>query len=112
MKCRLCNSKNTRVTSTDQRANNVIKRYCRCLDCGCKFRTVERYEVSKPVMPLDFTPLRGCKNPNSTLTVNDVLTIRRLHQNGLTNGQLALRFKQNRSTISRIINYKTYCNIK
>jgi hypothetical protein len=38
--------------------------------------------------------------------------IRHLHQKGLSNGQLAIRFHQDRSTISRIINYKTYRNIK
>ena len=48
----------------------------------------------------------------STLTTEDVLMIRHLHQTGLSNGQLAIRFHQDRSTISRIINYKTYRNIK
>jgi hypothetical protein len=112
MNCRSCNSFNTRVTCTDKIHPEVVKRYCRCLDCGSKFRTVERYEVPKPKMPADFSPKEGCDHPMSTLTERDVLMIRHLHQQGLSNGQLAIRFNQNRSTISRIINYKTYSNIK
>jgi IS30 family transposase len=63
-------------------------------------------------MPVDFSPRKGCEHGLSRLTTQDVLMIRHLHQTGLTNGQLAIRFDQNRSTISRIINYKTYANIK
>lgn len=112
MNCRSCNSTNTRVTCTDKFHPEVVKRYCRCLDCGCRFRTIERYEVAKPKMPPDFSPRKACDNPMSTLTEHDVLMIRHLHQQGLTNGQLAIRFNQNRSTISRIVNYKTYSSIK
>jgi len=46
------------------------------------------------------------------LTDNDVLIIRHLHQKGLSNGQIAIRYDTARSTISRIVNYKTYTNIK
>jgi IS30 family transposase len=63
-------------------------------------------------MPDDFSPRKACANPKSNLTEQQVLMIRHLHQKGLSNGQLAIRFNQNRSTISRIINYKTYSSIK
>jgi hypothetical protein len=89
----------------------VTRRYCRCLDCGSKFRTVERYEVAKPVPLKPYKPI-GTRNGNSFLTDNDVLMIRHLHQKGLTNGQIAIRYDTARSTISRIVNYKTYTNIK
>jgi transcriptional regulator NrdR family protein len=112
MRCRSCNSENTRVTCTDKDNPEFVKRYCRCLDCAFRFRTVERYEVLKPKMPIGFSPNKACDNPMSTLTKQDVLMIRHLHQKGLSNGQLAIRFKQNRSTISRIVNYKTYASIK
>jgi len=56
--------------------------------------------------------LRGSAHTNSFLSDEDVLMIRHLHQKGLSNGQIAIRYGANRSTISRIINYKTYANIK
>ena len=111
MNCRQCNSSNTRVTCTEHVGSEVTKRYCRCLDCGAKFRTVERYEIAKPI-PLEPYRPTGTSNGNSTLTKRDVLMIRHLHQKGLSNGQIAIRYDQNRSTISRIVNYKTYTNIK
>ena len=111
MICRQCSSSNTRVTCTDHIGPEVTRRYCRCLDCGHKYRTVERYEVAKPIPLKAYKPV-GTKNGNSFLTDNDVLMIRHLHQKGLSNGQIALRYDTNRSTISRIVNYKTYINIK
>jgi hypothetical protein len=72
---------------------------------------VERYEIAKPI-PLEPYVLRGSANGNSFLNDSDVLMIRHLHQKGLSNGQIAIRYGANRSTISRIINYKTYANIK
>jgi hypothetical protein len=111
MRCRSCNSSNTRVTCTDHLQPDLTKRYCRCLDCGCKFRTVERYEIAKPI-PLKPHVLTGVSNGNSFLTNDDILMIRRLHQQGLSNAQIAIRYGSNRSTISRIVNYKTYLNVK
>jgi len=42
MKCPKCHSKNTRVGTTEGH-ENFTKRYCKCLDCGSKFRTMEKY---------------------------------------------------------------------
>ena len=111
MNCRSCNSTNTRVTCTDKLTPEVVKRYCRCLDCGTKFRTVERYEVAKPI-PIHLYKAEGTANGQSRLNENEVQMIRHLHQTGLSNGQLAIRFGHNRSTISRIVNYKSYLNLK
>jgi len=110
MRCRACNSRNTRVTSTDQLDNLVTKRYCRCLDCKAKFRTVERYEVAKPI-PLEPYSMLGHDNPNSKLNPTQVLTIRKLHQQGYSNGKIAIKLDVNSSTICRIVNYKTYKNV-
>lgn len=41
LQCPECNSENTKVYSTRQRADRVI-RYRRCLDCDHKFSTVEQ----------------------------------------------------------------------
>ena len=110
MNCRACNSTNTRVTCTEQ-AGDVANRWCRCLDCKSKFKTIERYAVAKPI-PLDPHVLRGDKNPNAKLNAIQVQTVRHLHQQGYSNGQIALRLKMHRSTICKIVNYKTYKNIK
>lgn len=109
MKCRHCDSINTRVTCTE-RNDNFTKRYCRCLDCGTRYRTVERYEVAKP-SPLVPKSLPGPRNPNSKLNEIEVKMIRHLHQKGCSNGQIALRMSVNRSTICKIVNYKTYKEI-
>ena len=42
MKCPECKSTNTRVGTTEGRGE-FTKRYCKCLDCKAKFRTIERY---------------------------------------------------------------------
>jgi hypothetical protein len=110
MRCRACNSFNTRVTSTDQLDVLVTKRYCRCLDCKTKFRTVERYEVAKPI-PLEPWAMHGSDNPNSKLNPVQVQIARQLHQQGHSNGQIAIKLKVNPSTVCRIVNYKTYKNV-
>ena len=44
MKCPECNSKKTRVSSTDAHPiEDFTKRYCRCLSCGISFITIEKY---------------------------------------------------------------------
>jgi hypothetical protein len=110
MKCRVCNSANTRVTSTDHYNDLVTKRYCRCLDCGLKFRTVERYEIAKPI-PLESSLAGRTAHFNSKLTPFQIQAIRNLHQNGYSNGQIALKLKMHRSTICKIVNYKTFKNV-
>jgi hypothetical protein len=110
MRCRACNSRNTRVTTTDRLDDLVTKRYCRCLDCKTKFRTVERYEVAKPI-PLEPCAMHGSNNPKSKLNPMQIQTIRQLHQQGYSNGQIAIKVQVNSSTICRIVNYKTYKNV-
>ena len=110
MRCRACNSRNTRVTTTDRLNNLVTKRYCRCLDCKTRFQTVERYAISKPI-PLEPSALHGSNNPKSKLNPMQIQTIRQLHQQGYSNGQIAIKLQVNSSTICRIVNYKTYKNV-
>tara|TARA_A100000172_G_C2942447_1_gene76126 strand:- start:40 stop:333 length:294 start_codon:yes stop_codon:yes gene_type:complete len=49
MQCPKCKSKNTRVGTTEGHGA-FTKRYCKCLDCGLKFRTIEKYfnAIEKP----------------------------------------------------------------
>jgi len=47
MKCPECNSKKTKVSSTDPHPlEDFTKRYCKCLDCGTCFTTIEKYANS------------------------------------------------------------------
>lgn len=48
MKCPKCHSKETRVTCTehhDKGSKTYTKRYCRCLDCESRFRTIEEETI-------------------------------------------------------------------
>ena len=42
MQCPECKSTNTRVGTTEGHGD-FTKRYCKCLDCNSKFRTIEKY---------------------------------------------------------------------
>jgi hypothetical protein len=46
MKCRSCNSLNTRVTVTEHKLTET-RRYCRCLDCKAHYQTTETYAIIK-----------------------------------------------------------------
>ncbi len=49
MQCPECKSKETRVSCTEDHGD-FTKRYCKCLDCASKFKTIEKYltKTSKP----------------------------------------------------------------
>jgi len=42
MQCPECKSKETRVSCTEDHGD-FTKRYCRCLECKFRFRTIEKY---------------------------------------------------------------------
>ena len=109
MNCRKCSSKRTRVTCTEHK-EHITVRYCRCLNCGEKFKTIERYAHTKR-MPMKCNPQRVCANGLSFLEPTDVLWIRNQHELGKTNAEIAAQLKCDRSMISRIVNYKTYKDV-
>lgn len=97
MRCRACNSRQTRVSSTDVYDDHQ-RRYIRCLDCGSQFITIERYSKPKPG-PKPGAPrrninygLKGETNHRSVLTDSDVYAIRQAYDQGLTYGQVKARF--------------------
>jgi len=114
MRCRSCSSSNTRVTCTEHHGNET-KRYCRCLDCGAKYRTIERYEQPKP------GPAKGGRRPGivargsshgmSILTEENVLDIRKMHRNGKTYKQISEVYGMSSSYISKIVNYKQWKHV-
>ena len=46
MKCPNCKSTETRVGTTEGHGD-FTKRYCKCLKCGSKFKTIEKYSNKK-----------------------------------------------------------------
>lgn len=110
MKCRNCSSSNTRITVTEHK-EQVTWRYCKCLDCQSKFKTVERYEYQKRT-PLNPAPIpSGCANYNSRFTPNDIYDIRKRYERGDSGGQIAMKYCCNRATIHKIVTYKTYKDV-
>lgn len=112
MKCQSCDSKNTRVTCTDH-SETFSKRYCRCLDCGFKFRTIERYETYRrgPKKGGKLSDTQGSKNGFSVLTEQNILDIRKLKQEGKTNFAISVIYGINRGHVSRIVNRKVWTHI-
>jgi len=114
MRCRACNSRNTRVTSTNQHDSTVTLRYCRCLDCKAHYKTKETYAVFKP------GPKKGSKtgpkqigsaNHQSVLTEADVIRLRYMHQKGIKQVELVRIFGVSPTRISRIINRKAWTHV-
>lgn len=115
MICRKCSSKDTRVTVTEHKQGETW-RYCRCLSCGEKFKTIERYAVAKPG-PKKGTSIkgggfrRGSNNKASVLTEKDVKRLRLLSRQGTKQKELAKIFGIENSTISRIVNYHLWKHV-
>ena len=114
MNCPVCSSKHTRVTCT-KHFKGFTKRYCRCLSCNAKYRTVEKYEGAKPG-PVKGTPrpgkvARGSEHGSAILTEKNVLHMRRMHAWGMTLQVIADKYGMSTSYISRIINRKVWTHI-
>ena len=114
MRCRTCNSRNTRVTTTDKRYVNVVYRYCRCLDCKTHYKTIETYALYKP------GPKKGSKtgpkqigseNHQSVLTETNVIRLRHMYQKGTKQIELVKIFGVSATTVSRIINHKMWTHV-
>ena len=114
MRCRACNSCNTRVTSTDKRYVNVVYRYCRCLDCKTHYKTIETYALYKPgPKPGSKTgsKLIGSANHQAVLTESNVIQLRRMYREGINQRQLAQIFGVCSQHVSRIVTYKIWTHV-
>ena len=116
MKCRVCDSSNTRVTSTDRRTKNVTFRYCRCLDCKAHYKTVEKYVVPKPGPNKGISRqgkiARGSQHGASIFTERDILTMRRMYESKQhTMAEIAKHYGISTSYTSRIINRKFWTHV-
>jgi len=116
MKCRKCNSKNTRVTATNHKGNETW-RYCRCLDCHAKFKTIETYVVKKrgsvPGVKQHENCIRqGQANGCAVLTEANIIEIRQLAANNYTYNSIAKVFGVHKSTIYRIVKRKRWAHVE
>jgi transposase-like protein len=115
MNCRYCNSTNTRVTVTRQHPNET-KRYCRCLDCEARYKTVETYAVLKRgalpgIRQHANCHVKGEQVGTAVLTEANVLEIRRLASDNQTYVQIAKRFGIHKDTVYRIIKRKSWTHV-
>lgn len=106
MLCRACESKNTRVTCT-RREDGSTKRYCRCLDCGHRYITLEAYLIPKSKYR---RTQRGEANNLSVLTEANVREIRHLALDN-TYESIAKKYGIHKSTVYRIVHFKIWSHI-
>jgi transcriptional regulator NrdR family protein len=116
MRCRKCNSRNTRVTSTDITKAALTKRYCRCLDCKTNYQTTETYTVVKRgsmfgVQQDNSRKARGERVSSAVLIEANVLEIRRLASNKQTYNQIAKQFGIHKDTVYKIVNRKSWAHV-
>ena len=114
MRCFHCSSKNTRVTVTEHQGNQT-KRYCRCLDCGKRYQTIEEYKQKyKPKVqrPMPRPDNAGCKNYKSYLSEQNVRDIREWYSQGVRQTDIAKSTGINRYVIHGIVKGKTYLSVK
>lgn len=104
MYCPKCNSKNTRVTSTDPKGAATY-RYQRCLDCSNKFITREIHVEKKKRSTESYF------YPNAKLTVADVVAIRK-NEEKLESWELACDYGVETRAIEEVIKRKTWKNVK
>lgn len=116
MRCRACNSRNTRVTSTDLTNAVLTKRYCRCLDCKAHYQTTETYSVTKRgsmfgVKQDNSRKARGERISTAVLTESNVREIRKLSATKQTYVQIAKQFGIHKDTVYKIVNRKSWAHV-
>lgn len=113
MRCRNCNSKNTRVTATEHHDKETW-RYCRCLNCKHTYKTIEIYAKQKPgpVLGTKTGPkAKGSSNGASVLTEKDVIKLRNMAASGTRNSELSVIFGIAPATVSRIKTGKLWSHV-
>ena len=115
MRCRKCNSLDTRTTCTEHKSNETW-RYCRCLNCDFRYKTIEKYAVPKrgaiPGVPQHPNcTLKGEQSGTAVLTTVNVLEIRRLASENQTYAVIAKRFGIHKDTVYRIVKRKSWSHV-
>ena len=115
MKCRQCNSTNTRVTVTEHHGKETW-RYCKCLDCAAHYKTIETYAVLKRgafpgIKQHANCHVKGSQVGTSVLTEANVLEIRKLATKNQTYVQIARQFGIHKDTVYRIVKRKCWSHV-
>jgi transposase-like protein len=115
MPCRSCGSTHTRVTATERHGPDAW-RYCRCLDCGSHYKTIESYAIqkrgAKPGTPAHPNQRkRGGDNPSAVLTEADVLRLKQLAKANVTYAAIAEEFGIHKDTVYRIVKRKRWSHL-
>jgi hypothetical protein len=113
MKCRSCNSLNTKVTVTKHKLTETW-RYCRCLDCNSRYKTIETYVIAKPGPRFGSktgTKVCGSAHPNSVLTEADVIKLRDMYQKGTRQVELVKIFGIEKTTVYKIVHRKNWTHV-
>lgn len=119
MRCRSCNSSNTKVTVTEHKLTQTW-RYCKCLDCDARYKTIEKYAVLKRGSISGVLQHKNCiktrmkkgqDNISSVLTEKNVLDLRDMASQGKTYDEIAAKFGINKSTVYRIVNRKLWSHV-
>jgi transcriptional regulator with PAS, ATPase and Fis domain len=115
MRCRYCSSKETRVTCTEHKGNQTV-RYCRCLKCDKRYKTIETYEIPKFGYPFGSPQhpnqrKRGEGIHSSVLTESNVRHIRDLAKQLVTYDNIAKQFGINKSTVYRIVKRRSWAHV-
>jgi hypothetical protein len=114
MRCSQCPGK-TRVVVTEQRKDGT-HRWLRCLQCDALTRTIERYLYRKPG-PRPGSPrigprAIGSRNGASVLTESDIVRLRDLASLGYLQKEIAKEYGVTPTTVSNIVNRKTWSHVK
>ncbi len=115
MPCRDCGSTRARVTVTERHGHDTW-RYCRCLDCGFHYKTIESYVTqkrgAKPGTPAHLNQRqRGTNNPRAVLTEADVLRLKQLAKANVTYAAIAREFGIHKDTVYRIVKGKRWSHL-
>jgi len=115
MKCRSCNSSETRVTATEKKPNETW-RYCRCLKCGTRYKTLEVYVLrkrgAKPGAAIHVNHVKkGEENGSSVLLEKNIVEIRELAKENVKYKDIATKFGIHPQTVYRIVKRKMWSHV-
>ena len=106
MKCPVCNAKKTKVTCT-QHKDSFTVRYCRCLTCDVKFKTVERYALPEECRTNSY----GFMPVSSHIDEDAIKNIRRLKRNRYSIKRISEKVSIKPEVVDKIVRYRSFTNV-
>ena len=106
VKCPECQQLNNRILEVRVlNEDTVVRRRKICKDCGARWTTYERFEISH-----NFN-VCGSRNHNSVLLEKNIRDIRKEFNEGISCLELSHKYGVSQSTISRIIRRVTWGHV-